>query len=124
MTKEELIQEIGRINGEIAKAEATLRDWERGAEAAGRNAWVAVTAMLLGGGGALYFFFGTRWWLFGGNLACAAACALVGAIGLLLTFTESARRSKFERAVNDLREKVSEHRSNLAMMQARLTAGE
>jgi hypothetical protein len=124
MNKEELIQEIGRINGETVKAEATLRDWERGAEAAGRNAWVAVAAMLVGGGLAVYFFLLTRWWIFAENLIYGVICAVVGAGGLLFTFTESARRSKFERVVIELRDTVSEHRATLAMMQARLTAAE
>lgn len=118
--KGQIVKEIGRVEHELAKAEPTLRDWERGEEAASRNSFLAIGAFVFGGAGVIYIFMMTRWWYYDNSLLYGIVCAVLCAVGLIGMPVELIRRSRFHRAVDELRAIVAKHRADLAELRARL----
>jgi len=114
MDKAQIVIEIGRIQGELARAEMDLRQSERGADSANRTAWAATIIMLLGFVGLviLPWFISPLWY-------GAGAVAIAGLVG---TFVEASRRDRLHRNVKAGEEMVVEHRSKLAELQAQLIA--
>ena len=114
MDKLEMVTEIGRIQGELARAEMDLRQSERGADSAGRTAWAAVAIMLLGFVGLVILP-----WLTSPLWYGAGAVAVAGLVG---TFVEASRRDRMQRNVETGQETIVDHRSKLAQLQAQLIA--
>ena len=112
MDKAQIVVEIGRIQGELTRAEIELRESERGADSAGRTAWAATIIMLLGFVGLVVLPWFTSLLWYGAGVAVVA--------GFVGTWVEAARRDRMRRNVETGEEMVVEHRSKLAELQAQL----
>jgi len=114
MDKAQIVIEIGRIQGELTRAEIELRESERGVGGANRTAWVATIIMLLGFVGLVVLPWFTSPWWYGAGIAVVA--------GFVGTWIEAARRDKMRRSAEAAEEAIVEHRSKLAELQAQLIA--
>ena len=112
MDKAHIVVEIGRIQGELTRAEIELRESERGASSANRTAWAATIIMLLGFVGLVILPWFTSPLWYGAGVAVVA--------GLVGTWVEAARRDRMRRNIEAGEEMVVEHRSKLAELQAQL----
>ena len=112
MNKQEIVAEIGRLQGELTRAEIELREWERGADSANRTAWAVAVIMLIGFVGLVVLPWFTSLWWYG-----AGAAVVAGFVGI---YVEAARRDRMRRNVETGEEMVVEHRSKLAELQAQL----
>ena len=111
MDKAQMVEEIGRVQGEITRAEQSLRKWEREYDAALRNSWRALFALLLG----IALILSSSWFM-----ALWFAAAITGCFVLLFLLAESIRRGKIKRHNEELREIIVEQKTNLVKLQARL----
>ena len=114
MDKAQMVEEIGRVQGEITRAEQSLRKWEREYDAALRHSWLALFALLIGIAGIL----SSSWFM-----ALWFGAAITGCFVLLFLLAESIRRGKIKRHNEELREIIVEQKTNLVKLQAQLVVG-
>ena len=118
MDNPKIVAEIGRIQGELARAEFELQEWERRADSANRSAWAAVAIALIGLVSLLIWWWFTKLTIL---WCCAAGGAPAVVIGVVGTFVETSRRDRMHRNIETGEQIIVEHRSKLAELQAQVT---
>jgi len=102
MDKLQIAEEIGRLDIELAKAEALLREQERRLHSAKRNRIAGAAALLMGIVG--YFFLYSL---------CEALWGLVAFVGMLTFLTAIGNQRGAERAITQTEARISQTRGTL-----------
>ena len=104
MDKQEIVNEIGRVQGELTQAEADLREWERKAEKARRDYTSGLVGLILGIVGLVIFW----------------PLAFLGLAGLMAVIMNVANKTQARTKIEELTAQIADHKATLARMQAQL----
>ena len=109
MDKAQLVEEIGRIQGQIAQDEMDLKTWEKIQAKIDRNKILGIVAMVLAV--ILVLVFGSSW------LVIGVALFLVGIVVLIPAVTSQDKAKWLIEATQD---RIVKSKQELAKLQARL----